>query len=289
MASFFFKWLSRFEFSEGKLTTIASIMEHSKEIKENVHFGAPLQIISLAYSWKNSGPTRWSLFNQDHKKRVLSYLNLQKCLFQMYLEQLLQGINLQSSINNIQLPSGCMTICNHGNKVSTVGHKKCRFKNQWVTTKLPIIKSDLSQPNYIISPNGCKLDLEKHQTPKPLNGRFCHSLNILHCAKEFQTPEHSDGTTTTQSQFCVQLNNWWRLQQRRKKNILLQKKIISWSNKCRATCGHLGHVDARRKRRKSERPTIQPATNKHYMRKEEVLVQLHQQQQAWINAGNRAK
>lgn len=66
-------------------------------------------------------------------------------------------------------------------------------------------------------------------------------------------------------------------------------QVLTSSGKCCVTCGHLRHIDNRRKKRKLERTGIHPATNKRYLTKKEVVVELAHERNKRRNAENRER
>lgn len=293
-SSLIIRLLFRYEIVEDALLAVPDLIEDTITVKENVN---PLNNKHLGLLVKEIWGDKVKLVKRGPRgQRRSFYLNLKR-------KAIIPDDSFEGSLElccdrEIKLPDSWIQITDRPNKISFVRHEKWTFKKQRVTTELSINISDSSELSYTISSHGCEIDIGKDIKIVDLHSRPLKDQ--VHTILAFL--EHSticQGISLAEDEALVALlphesGSFQDLRTTEPKTSEVRAfssscQVLTSSGNCCVTCSHLRHVDNRRKKRKLERASIHPATNKRYLTKEEVIVQLAQERNAKRNAENREK
>ena len=230
------------------------------------------------------------------KHRERAYLNLQRRNLQgthgtKGKSDSVSSDSLPVSLKNLQLPNHWHCIQDRDDQVSLIRHENWEFGGQRGITELLVKQTNLDLVSLVVRAHGNSVDLNKDLGFKKLLGekrienQVVYALNYLDQSSLCFGFEDDDNCVLS---MLTDVTGVLRLADIESKRVFAHKcLVLSGPSGICNNCSRLRVQNGKRKRRKESQMEIHPKCNKRYMTKEEVEVQLKNEQKVGRNAEKR--
>lgn len=289
--------MAHYEYEEGAFTPCQDIVSDADRYKENVNASAS-GIYSLGSIIQDVWGTKVQKVRRgprNNQKNV--YLNLKRrqiANISMETERAVRS-SLLDEVSNLEVPKDWKMVENSPNCISIVRLENWEINNVRASTEVVVTRSAASTDALIeVKAHGCKRDLASilgfHSMPMEERiglaidcvekSSFCTGISLPNeDSLQVFVPHITTTYKTLEQQTENEVNKFFSL------------KCLVFSppgSKC-SECRQLLKLHNTKMQRREKRVGIHPKCNKRYLRKEEVVLQVHQEQKRRVNAEKRER
>ena len=279
--------MCRYDNSEDNLTEASQILCHASKEKEN--FPCQLNSVMLGKIINEIWGEKVKLVRRGPRKQRKSFYQNLKVKTDMKSPQETLS-ELMTNADKLKLKDGWSIVC-EDNKVSFIRLESWSFRNQRGSTEVRIEKSSTNLEYSIIS-HGCEYPLAKLMDmpaleTHPFRERVKLILDFIECSKLCSGTNLDDEEPVTT--LLPHVSGEYRDNESELLKVFSERcSIIQCSDGiCCVNCRKIKLLTDRSKRRKLSRDGIHPFTNKRFMTRDELTIQLCEETRARQKAEKR--